>query len=103
MSSVYQRHLTRRLEVLHSGTGNITNMIRWDTQVSGPSPCPTYTCILYVAGIEMGWGSGSNQEVAKESAAARALARLPQPSQKPQVAAKVTLLDVPKSPDAISA
>ncbi|KIJ62189.1 hypothetical protein HYDPIDRAFT_42205 [Hydnomerulius pinastri MD-312] len=75
MESVYQKGLIGRLLGLHGDS----IILSWRTEVSGPAFRPKYVCIAFWAGAEIGRGLGPSQETAKESAAARALAKLPQP------------------------
>ncbi|KAF8838788.1 hypothetical protein BDN67DRAFT_971015 [Paxillus ammoniavirescens] len=69
-------------------------MVSWHVEASGPPQRPTYTCVAYLAGVEIGRGSGPNQEAAKESTAARALANLPYPPREwpPKVPEKMAKL-----------
>ncbi|KAN0084122.1 hypothetical protein V8E55_007626 [Tylopilus felleus] len=73
--SVYQDLLLRRLQTLDSD--HIDDRINWVTAASGPLQRPTYTALFYLDGVEIGRGAGPTRGAAKESAAARALARLP--------------------------
>ncbi|KAF8438001.1 hypothetical protein L210DRAFT_3545182, partial [Boletus edulis BED1] len=80
--------------------------INWVMTSSGPLPRPTYTALLYFDGAEMTRGSGPTRDVAKESAAARALTRLP-PGQsttwRPRAAAAADGVNTPNRPSPLLA
>ncbi|KAF8556818.1 hypothetical protein OG21DRAFT_526138 [Imleria badia] len=78
IQSVYQILLSYRLRTLHGDA--LDARTNWVTTASGPLQRPTYTALCYFDGVETGRGSGPTRDAAKESAAARALARLPRSS-----------------------